>query len=272
MKILDVIEGHYLLISAYHCNRIIKIDSTGQQHISYPKPMGIGVSDNTVAIAAKTGIWLCDHTLHPHTYHVTGETQTHDVIIRNWGVVAFVNTRDNAICELTQNKPPYYIHSWQVPDTHTEDEVHLNGMTDDLDIVTMLSEDGNWRQRKLHAGAIWSLEYGHMIGGLCMPHSPTQDTDGKLWYLESGRGWLCHAGMTVGRLPGYTRGLTFHNGYAFVCTSHGRESDFEGVPILKDETRCGVHMVNVGSGEIEDSLILDDPVRELYSVKVVKQP
>src|SRR5262245_54373485 len=61
-----------------------------------------------------------------------------------------------------------------------------------------------------------------IAGGLTRPHSARLHRS-RLWALDSGYGGLCSIDggevETVARLPGWTRGLGFRGGVAFVATS-----------------------------------------------------
>ena len=89
---------------------------------------------------------------------------------------------------------------------------------------------GGWRENKASGGILMEIESGEtVLTGLSMPHSPRW-LDGRLWVLESGKGTISVADLdagtveTVAELPGFTRGLLFAGGLAFVGLSQVRET------------------------------------------------
>lgn len=110
-----------------------------------------------------------------------------------------------------------------------------------------------------------------------MPHSPRVHR-GRLWVLDSGTGRVLvvdpKSGKTetVAKLPGYTRGLTFCDRYAFVGLSKIREtSTFGGVPIAErlDELKCGVWVLEIDTGKVAAFLEFDRGVEEIFDVQVL---
>ena len=97
-----------------------------------------------------------------------------------------------------------------------------------------------------------------MARGLTRPHSARLH-DGKVWVDNSGYGELCVAidgrAEPVIRLPGWTRGLCFVGGYAFVGTSRVIPRFRQYAPGLDvDASRCGVHAVDLATGRVAGSL------------------
>ena len=115
--------------------------------------------------------------------------------------------------------------------------------------------------------------------GLSMPHSPRWYA-GRLWVCESGAGTLGYIDPSTGRyepiaeVPGFTRGLDFAGGLAFVGLSQVRESAvFSGIPITErmaeDERTCGVCVVDLASGQVVALLRFDTAVQEILAVTVL---
>src|SRR5262249_625863 len=100
---------------------------------------------------------------------------------------------------------------------------------------------------------------------------------GRVWLLDSGTGRLVTVGVaggvdTVAALPGYTRGLAFHDRFAFVGLSRIREtSTFGGLPISerRHELRCGVRIVDLRSGRLVAHLEFCSGVEEIFAVEVL---
>ena len=113
--------------------------------------------------------------------------------------------------------------------------------------------------------------------GLSMPHSPRLH-DGRLWLLESGTGRLLLVDTatghweTVTELPGFARGLAIHGPYAFIGLSKIREtSTFGGMPIAlrRPELKCGVGVVDLGTGRLAAHLEFVTGVEEIFDVQVL---
>src|SRR5262249_22603656 len=94
--------------------------------------------------------------------------------------------------------------------------------------------------------------------GLTRPHSARLH-GGRLWVDDSGYGPL-RGGEdgrfeTVAQLPGWTRGLGFHDGVAFVGTSRVLPRFRQYAPGLDIDTSvCGLHAVDAGSGAVLGSI------------------
>ena len=110
-----------------------------------------------------------------------------------------------------------------------------------------------------HRGVIFSAKNGAPIcGGLTRPHSARQ-YQGKIWVDNSGYGEIGYIDgdrfKVVAQLPGWTRGLCFHGGIAFVGTSRILPRFERFAPGLNiKECFCGVHAVELKSGNILASL------------------
>lgn len=95
--------------------------------------------------------------------------------------------------------------------------------------------------------------------GLTRPHSARLHR-GRLWVCNSGYGELGFieggAFVPVARLPGWTRGLCFHDRVAFVGTSRVIPRFRQYAPGLDADTSvCGVHAVDTRSGTVLGSLV-----------------
>lgn len=109
-------------------------------------------------------------------------------------------------------------------------------------------------------GVIFSGETREpIVRGLTRPHSARRHRD-RLWVDNSGYGELGFANDgrldVVARLQGWTRGLAFHDTIAFVGTSRVIPRFRQYAPGLDVErSLCGLHAVDVQSGEVLGSLI-----------------
>jgi len=96
------------------------------------------------------------------------------------------------------------------------------------------------------------------VRGLTRPHSARLH-GGRLWVDNSGYGELGAAEggafVPLARLPGWTRGLCFAGGVAFVGTSRVLPRFRQYAPGLDvDASRCGIHAVELASGRVLGSL------------------
>ena len=196
-----------------------------------------------------------------------------------------VNTLFSCLCTLDEEFN--FVPRWRPPFVSAlapEDRCHLNGlaMADGQPrYVTALAEtdvpDG-WRPDKGTTGCLIHVPTGETVArGFAMPHSP-RAYQGRLWLLDSGTGRLVTVDPATGcvesvaGLPGYTRGLAFHESYAFVGLSKIRErSTFGGLPIAqrRGDLRCGVAIVNLQTGQCVAHLEFQTGVEEIFAVEVL---
>ena len=105
---------------------------------------------------------------------------------------------------------------------------------------------------------------------------------GTLWLLNSGTGELgtidtaSGAFRPVAFCPGYARGLALTGGQAVIGLSRPRENDaFDGLALdaalsARDaDARCGLAVIDLGSGDITEWVRIEGVVKELYDVAVL---
>jgi uncharacterized protein (TIGR03032 family) len=95
--------------------------------------------------------------------------------------------------------------------------------------------------------------------GLTRPHS-ARLWENRIWVDNSGYGEVGFIEgekfRAVSRLPGWTRGLCFVRDVMFVGTSRVLPRFRQYAPGLDvDEGRCGIHAIDVKSGEVLGSII-----------------
>jgi uncharacterized protein (TIGR03032 family) len=118
-----------------------------------------------------------------------------------------------------------------------------------------------------------------VAGGFSMPHSPVAYGN-HVFLLNSGVGSLVRVDTsgrvdTVGRFPGYTRGLAIYHDWAIVGLSKIREtSTFGGLPISEraDELKCGLAIVHLTSGQLVSQFEFKSGVDEIFDVALVPHP
>jgi uncharacterized protein (TIGR03032 family) len=297
--------GSSILISTYQTNRLVcarvKQGSLNTHFRVYDKPMGIAVAPGRIALGTRTDVWDLrdmpeagakleppgshDACFLPRNRHVTGEIAIHELAFAA-GELWVVATAFS--CLATLDGSHSFVPRWTprfISSLVPEDRCHLNGVAvrdDQVAHVTALGATdapAGWRAQKADGGVLIDVASSEVaIGGLSMPHSPRWHA-GRLWLLESGKGALCVADLDAGsvevvaELPGFTRGLAFLDGIAFVGLSQIRESaTFGDLPVTHrlKERQCGVWMVDLSSGETVGFLRFDDLVQEIFDVAMLR--
>ncbi len=272
-----------------------------------PKPMGLAYRDGRLVVSSAYQIFeyanvlepgeranqVFDACFMPRRVHVTGQLDAHDVSLDSNGVPIFVNTRFNCVARVDARHSFHPV--WRPPFISrlvNEDRCHLNGFAvvdGEVRYATAVSRsdtiDG-WRDRRSDGGIVIDVRTGRIVcEALSMPHSPRLFA-GELWLLNSGTGELgVVTGLDgtdrMGRFeprafcPGFVRGLTLHDGFAFIGLSKPRYERFEGLALdqrLKDsdsEPWCGLQVIDLKSGSCVDWFRIDGRVQELYDVCVL---
>lgn len=222
----------------------------------------------------------------PRESRVTGDVDPHDMAIDKDGRLIFTNTLFNCLATIDDDlsfrvlwKPPW------ISKLAPEDRCHLNGfamMDGRPRFATAVSrsdvQDG-WRDKRQGSGVVVDIDSGDVIcEGLSMPHSPRW-YQGKLWLVNSGTGHFGHVDLDTGKFvevtfcPGFARGLAFTGDWAIIGLSHKRENrTFQDLDLEKNldsreaDTRCGLIIVNLKTGDAPHWLRFDGVVKELYDV------
>jgi uncharacterized protein (TIGR03032 family) len=293
--------GTSLLISTYQAGRLVAARPTSGGQLNthfrqFDKPMGLAVAGGRFALGTRTEVidfrnmpevapkvdppGTHDACYLPRNRHVTGDILIHEMAYAGgelWVATAFS-------CLATFDADHSFIPRWKPPfisQLATGDRCHLNGMAvveDRVAFVTALGqsdEPGGWRENKASGGCLISVDSSEVVvSGLSMPHSPRWH-DGRMWFLESGRGSLATIDLdtgaveTVAELPGFTRGLEFVGDLAFIGLSQIRESStFGDLPLTArlQERVAGVWIVNVRSGNEIGFLRFEDIVQEVFDL------
>lgn len=222
----------------------------------------------------------------PQVGYTTGDIDIHDIAVEDTGRVVFVNTLFG--CLATFSDTHSFVPLWKPPFIDrlaAEDRCHLNGLALEngkAKYVTAVSQSNvadGWRDRRHDGGCVIDVQSNDIVAtGLSMPHSPRVYRD-KLWVLNSGTG---HFGFidtvkgcfeSVAFCPGYQRGLSFHGDYAIIGLSKQRENrTFSGLELdqnLADaqvDPRCGLHIIDLRTGDAVHWVRIDGVVSELYDV------
>jgi uncharacterized protein (TIGR03032 family) len=296
--------GVSLLVSTYQAGKVVAVGvAHGELTLSYhnfERAMGLAVKPDAIAVGARAQVWLLqsapnlaaqiepagrhDTCFLTRSSHFTGEVQAHELA---WAgdELWLVNTAFSCLCTLDDRHS--FVPRWRPPfisDLAAEDRCHLNGLAlanGQARYVTALAETDTpqgWRQDKVRSGCLIDVASGQTVArGFAMPHSPRVHR-GRLWMLHSGAGHLVLIDpangnvQTVAELPGYVRGLALYDRFAFIGLSKIRETaTFGGMPITErwTELRCGVGVVDLGTGRLAAHLEFVTGVEEIFDVQVL---
>ncbi len=296
--------GVSLLISTYQAGKVVAVGvAQGNLTLTYhnfERAMGLAVKPDCIAVGARAQVWFLqsnpdlaaqiepaghhDACFLTRSAHFTGEIQAHELA---WAgeELWLVNTAFGCLCTLDDRHS--FVPRWRPPFLSAlaaEDRCHLNGMAmanGAPRYVTALAETDTpqgWRANKVNSGCLIDVASGQTVArGFAMPHSPRVHR-GRVWMLHSGAGQLVlidpSSGktQTVTELPGYTRGLALYDRFAFVGLSKIREtSTFGGMPIAerRPELKCGVGLVDLGTGRLVAHLEFVTGVEEIFDVQVL---
>jgi uncharacterized protein (TIGR03032 family) len=300
--------GVSLLVSTYQAGKLFVVGARhGELALAFhnfEKAMGVAVRPGRIAVGTRNQVWSLhaapdiaprlepaghfDGCFLARTCRFTGDVHGHELA---WAgnELWLVNTLFSCLCTLHEDYS--FVPRWRPPFVSAlapEDRCHLNGLALAAGergglaprYVTALGETDTaqgWRPGKATGGCLIDVPTGRTVArGFAMPHSP-RVYRGRVWLLDSGTGRLVTVGAaggvdTVAELPGYTRGLAFHDPFAFVGLSRIREtSTFGGMPIAerRQELRCGVGIIDLRSGRLAAHLEFQSGVEEIFAVQVL---
>lgn len=303
--------GLSLLVSTYQAGKLFVVGARqGALSLSFhnfEQAMGIAARPGRIVVGARNQIWTLrsapdiaprlepagrhDACFLARASHFTGDIHCHELA---WAgdELWVVNTLFSCLCTLHEDYS--FVPRWRPPFISAlagEDRCHLNGLalaptgTSGAAVapayVTALSETDTpegWRPNKATSGCLIHVPSGQTVArGFAMPHSP-RVYQGRVWLLDSGTGRLVNvdptngAVETVEELPGYTRGLAFHDSFAFVGLSKIREtSTFGGMPIAerREQLRCGVGVVDLRTRRLLAHLEFQSGIEEIFAVEVL---
>jgi uncharacterized protein (TIGR03032 family) len=266
------------------------------------RAMGVHASGNRLMVGGLAQIWRLENVLRrnetanehydrvyvPRAALTTGDVDIHELSLDKYGRIIFVNTKYSCLAT------PSMVHSFKplwkpkhISKLAAEDRCHLNGlcMVDGLPrYVSMVSRSdvlNGWRERRHEGGTLIDITTDRIVTDkLSMPHSPRYQ-DGKIWVLDSGRGFLIKVDPETGKsedvafCPGFLRGLSLHRGFAVVTASLPRDGTFKGLQLDENikardgEPWCGIYVINLRTGDIVEWIKIDGFIKELFDVAVV---
>jgi uncharacterized protein (TIGR03032 family) len=288
--------GKLFLVGQHPTGQLAAVERT------FNRCMGLWASGQTLWISSLYQLWRFDNFLAPGQSHqgadrvfvprvgyTTGDLDTHDVAVEASGRVVFIATRFNCLATLSQRlsftplwRPPF------ISKLAAEDRCHLNGLAlvdGKARYVTAVSSSDvldSWRDHRADGGCVVDVTTNRIVAdGLSMPHSP-RFYRGKLWVLNSGTGYFGSIDLAHGKFeplafcPGYLRGLAFVGDYAVVGLSKARhDKTFTGLALeetlqaRKAEAKCGLHVINLRTGDAEHFLRVEGVVSEIYDAAVL---
>lgn len=296
-----------LAVSSYQSGRLIFVGAMDNGTVSihqqrYDRVMGLCWTPNRLYLAARQFVWRLedisgaaqqppssfDVVLAPRDAHSTGNIDVHEMAVDQAGRLIIVNTLYS--CLATLDRAHSFRPIWKpsfISQLAPEDRCHMNGlgMLDGKPkYVTAVSQtdvaDG-WHGRPLPRGVIIDVETDRVVTDeLSMPHSP-RVVNGRLYALDSGRGFLVDVDIKTGRpsdiafCPGFLRGLAIHGNYALVTVSKPREGGFTDLPIEREMNlrfatpMCGVLIIDLRSGDIVEWVKIEGDATELFAVELM---
>ena len=289
-------SGKLFLIGRHEDDRLAVFERT------YSRCMGMYATAQTLYVSTLYQLWRFENALAADERHdghdrlympqlawTTGDLDIHDIVVEDGGRIVFANTAFS--CLATVSETHSFVPLWKPPFVSGlagEDRCHLNGIAlrdgraRYVTTVGRTDEKSGWRSHRHDGGAVIDLAGGDVVAeGLSMPHSPRWFMD-RLWLHQSGTGQFGYIDFKAGRFvpvafcPGYLRGLGFVRDFAVTGLSRPRVNKTFSALQLDAELRrrgteaiCGLHIINVRSGQIEHWVRIEGIVEELYDVAVL---
>lgn len=297
-----------LLISTYQAGKLILISPLSEDKLiqlprTFSKPMGVALSHDQqqMAIATKDAVVALSNSIElaahypkkvgtydamylPRVCYYTNALDIHDLEFLGNDIVA-VNTLFSCIMKISDKysfepiwKPPF------ITSLMSEDRCHLNGLAISDDRIAYASAfsnsnaQGGWRKTIPNSGVLIDVQSNSVIAeGLAMPHSP-RIIEGRLMVLLSATGQLIEVDTKRGtitevrKLPGFVRGMAYHNGYIFIGHSRLREnsSSFGKLSLPYEKRKAGLSIIHLQTGALIGDLTYLQSVDEIYDVKILK--
>lgn len=292
-----------LAISTYQAGKVVLISPKNKEELvqlprTFHSPMGMALKENKLAIATKSEVVITVNNAElaknypkvPNTYdslflptasYYTGQVDMHDLHYGSNGRLFAVNTSFSCLTVVDDNfsftpiwKPKF------ITGFASEDRCHLNGLAMEDGKPKYISALGStdtrqgWRDDITGGGIIMDIESNEVIAqGLAMPHSPRL-VNGKLYCLLSAGEKLVEINPVDGKvtevahIPGFVRGMTIVDDYAFIATSKLRQnsSTFKHLKIAKNADVASIIAVHLPTGSQVGKLTYEASVDEIYDI------
>ncbi|MEY3051983.1 MAG: hypothetical protein RLY31_1768 [Bacteroidota bacterium] len=298
--------GCTLVLSTFQAGKVIFLSAADRERLAqlprnFPKPMGIALRDDTLAVACLDEVLVLvnspelawHYPRRPETYDAlflprltyhTGQLDVHDL---DWGAdgeLLAVNTAFSCLVRIDGRHS--FTPIWQPPFISrlaSDDRCHLNGMALDFGrprFATAFSatdEPQGWRPGVTTHGVLLDIPSGEIVASsLPMPHSPRL-FDGELFLLLSATGELVRVDTDKGsrtvvrRFDGFVRGLCRMGDYLFVGRSKLRKgsSTFGHLPFAERARSAGVSILHLPTGALVGDIHYLSSVDEIYDVQVI---
>lgn len=293
-----------LAFTTYQAGKLLFLGSQEQGKLSvfertFERCLGLWGNGQTLWMSSLYQVWRFENIFDegqvidgfdrlyvPQSCSVTGDLDIHDLAVEDSGRLVFVNTLFGCLATISDTHS--FEPLWKLPflDRYAaEDRCHLNGLALEngrAKYVTAVSQSNvvdGWRDRRRDGGCVVDVQTNDIVTtGLSMPHSPRVYRD-KLWVHNSGTGYFGYVDRTTGKFepvvlcPGYLRGMSFHGDYAIVGLSKPRNNRaFSGLDLdenlrrAQSDARCGLHVIDLRSGDVVHWVRIEGIVTELYDV------
>jgi uncharacterized protein (TIGR03032 family) len=296
-----------LAFSSYQSGRLVLVGAMANGTVSlhqqrYDRAMGLCWVPGRLYLATRLHIFRLENVLPasqlsqsefdvalmPREAYTTGNIDVHEMAVDADGRLIFVNTLYS--CLATVDRTHSFRPIWKpkfISQLASEDRCHLNGLgmsNGRPKYVTAVGQtdtaDG-WHGRPLPRGVVIDVGTDRVVTDeLSMPHSP-RAVDGRIYALDSGRGFLVEIDPATGKLtdvafcPGFLRGLAIVGNFAVVTVSKPRHGGFTDLPIEREmdvrmaTPMCGVLIIDLRHGDIVEWVKLEGDVTELFTVEVM---
>jgi len=302
-------QGASIAFTTYQAGRLLMIglDSDGRLAVAernFTRCMGLwadATDGRTLWVSSLYQIWRLEHALlegqnyqgHDRLYIpregiTTGNIDVHDVAQEASGRLVFINTLFSCLATISSRLS--FSPLWHPPfitKLMPEDRCHLNGLGLESGraayVTTCSSSDvpEGWRERRGDGGSLIDVRSNQtLVSGLSMPHSPRVHR-GNIYLHNSGTGHFGCVDRAARKFvpicfcPGYLRGMAFLGNCALIGLSKPRDKAFKGLELDGElakrgvAPKCGLQVIDLGSGEVAHWLALEGSVSELYEVVVL---
>lgn len=304
LKLLNI----SLAVTSYDCQRLIVLrhhqNKLDTHLVPVARPRGLAIHGNKLTVATYTEIinyyrqdslpaeqlesieLEADALFLPRNSHITGEINAHDIA---WGEggLWLVNSRFSCLCTLQPDlsfKPRWWPMFLDGPTGDGAGHVNCmameNGKPTYVTCFGAFTQDRSWREAEtLDTGLLIDVQHNKVVlDGLYLPHSP-KIYNGKVYLCNSGEGTVMSYDPATGsvetllELQGFTRALTFFQGYMIVCCSRFRKSErVAKLPLEQkyDDSHAGIYVVDMEDMSIVAYCRFDGDVSQLYDVVVIE--
>ncbi len=242
-------EGKLIFFSPFERKNTISLIQFPR---NFKRPTGIVIQNNLIYLSTHDEVIVFDgseilaknYRERPNTYDIifqpvasyhTGHLDHHDsTLIEN----QYISVSSLFSCLGKVDGIHSFSPTWRpffVTSIAPEDRCHLNGVASEhnkpkyVSAFCQSNKAHAWRESSTNKGIIMDVEKNNILAeGFIRPHSP-RIYKGDLYLLNSGEGSLVKVDRKTGNietlvvLPGFTRGLSFYEDYAFVGLSKLRE-------------------------------------------------